>query len=220
MIQITKKATKLVALAALMCSAALATEIVVPHAYWETGNYSSNAASGYANITTNTVHWMKAHVDTSTNSPSFTVTAWHEWGWFNLYWKERLTDEVWERVVWCRDQHWGINTYRIFMHPESSLTKRMLESDTSFFSQSPKGPYEYRDRYGHARVHEKIYSIDMTGFFPPVIQAPATASISTNTVDLVYTNVMGMESTIEMELITTNEVAPAVSSAPPPIPGG
>lgn len=119
----------------------------------------------YSHITTNTVHWMKAHAPEYTNTtPYIEIKAWHRWGWMNIYWKERLTDPKWETVCYVHDQHWGVNLYRIYMHPKSELTQRMLNSKTGFFSQNC-GTYTINGVLQKYQMG-KIYSFDMSNFFP------------------------------------------------------
>jgi len=121
----------------------------------------------YSHITTNTVHWMKAHPAT-TNDLYIIAYTWHEWGYVNLYWKENLTDPTWERIIWGKQRH-DPRVYartKIHMHPESSITKRMLKAKTGFFCQSVKGPYTFTSQRGTDSVHENLYKVDLSNFLP------------------------------------------------------
>lgn len=130
---------------------------------------------------TNRVHWMKAHPAT-TNDPYIVVNTWHEWGYVNLYWKEKLTDPKWERIIWGKTRHDPRLPCRtkIHMHPESSITKRMLKAKTGFFCQSPSGPYTHKSSQwtDKTHVHEKLYSVDLSNFFPePIVETIPSRSV-------------------------------------------
>jgi hypothetical protein len=149
---------------------------------------------------TNRVHWLKSHVST-TNDPYIVATLWHEWGYANLYWSESLTEPNWIQVV---DGHNRFDPrvackVKIHMHPDSEATKKMLTAKTGFFCQNRGGPYVFVDNsYGRnsTRVHEKLFKVDMSNFFPepePPDIVPSRA-------------MMGLD--------------PVVSSSPPPVPNG
>jgi hypothetical protein len=167
------------------------------------GRFSSNdtwivkqRAPKHNHITTNTVHWMRAHPAT-TNDPYIVVNTWHEWGYVNLYWKEKLTDPKWERIVWGKKRH-DPRIYartKIHMHPESSITKRMLKAKTGFFCQSQGGTYTYVGQWRKTpHIHEKLYSVDLSNFFPKPDTVPSRALMMMEPVKM--------------------------SSSPPPVPGG
>ncbi len=137
---------------------------VLFHPWWETGNYTSPPSK------TNQVHWMRAH--TTTNAPYFHIKAGSQYGWLHLEWSASLTEPSWfllnhnhkqypyvlEEVV--EDATNGVRhftytapTFKVYMHPESEVTKRMLEAKSGFFRQRT-----HRD--------SKIYWVDMKGFWP------------------------------------------------------
>lgn len=143
--------------------------VVLLHPYWETGNYTQDIVDRlraededrairwdgtrepkYDHITTNTVHWMQAH--TTTNAPSFTFDAWAEYGWVSLEWCDELGGK-WEAVVDGRIGHYEYASFRVYMHPQSELTQRMLASDAGFFRLT--------NRWRH-----RILNLSMDGFFP------------------------------------------------------
>jgi hypothetical protein len=152
------------------------------------GRFSSNdtwivkqRTPRYNHITTNTVHWSRAHPAT-TNDPYIVINTWHEWGYVNLYWKEKLTDTKWERIIWGKTRHDPRVPCRtkIHMHPESSITKRMLKAKTGFFCQSPSGPYTHKSSQwtDKTHVHEKLYSVDLSNFFPePIVETIPSRSV-------------------------------------------
>jgi len=119
---------------------------------------------------TNRVHWMRAH--TTTNAPAFHIKAGSQYGWLSLEWSASLTEPSWfslnhnhkqypyvlEEVVEAATN--GVRlfthtapTFKVYMHPESDVTKRMLEAKSGFFRQ-------------RTRWNNQIYWVDMTGFFP------------------------------------------------------
>lgn len=129
---------------------------------------------------TNSVHWMKAHAAT-TNDPYIVANLWHEWGYVNLYWKEKLTDPKWEciRQGTHRFDPRVYNRVTIYMHPESSITKRMMKAKTGFFCQSANGPYTRTYHNGEPHIRERLFSVDLSNFFPkPVIESsPKRSSV-------------------------------------------
>ena len=86
-----------------------------------------------------TPEYMQAH--TTTNAPSFEITAWAQHGWVRIEWCRNLGDE-WECVAESRGQIHGLNTYTVYMHPKSPLTTNMMYSAHGFFRCGT--PYAYR----------------------------------------------------------------------------
>lgn len=147
---------------------AAATNILL-HPYWETGNYEASVLekNGLPLAMTNQTHWMKAH--TTTNGPSFHIVGYSQYGWIHFVWTDNLTNE-WERIN-CNNQQyhgWWKDTYlgngvtqidyqppifKVYMHPDSEVTKRMLRSTTGFFKQT-------------THWESKTCKVDMTGFWP------------------------------------------------------
>lgn len=116
----------------------------------------------HANITTNTVHWMKAH-PASIDDPYILVTAWQRYGWFHLYWRKNM-NSPWIRVAELSNQNMGIVEYRIHMHPKSEATLAILESNCGYFAQNPQNlsivsSYDRRDG-----ADEHIYRVDLSNF--------------------------------------------------------
>ena len=148
-----------------------ANRIVRTDGLIESGRFSSNdtwivkqRAPRYNHITTNTVHWMKPHPAT-TNDLCISFTAYERYGWINLYWKEKLSDTKWIRVRELSKQHRGLNTFNVYMHPKSEVTKKMLASDTGFFSMGKRGT---------------IVKIDLSKFFikPKAGDTPVRAALA------------------------------------------
>ena len=171
-------------------NALIVCAVVLLHPYWETSNYESNIVARlvtndqrriehwqatidrvgtnpwleerliprYTWDMTNRVHWTRAH--TTTNAPSFKFTGYAHRGRIHLEWCESLGDE-WNRVASPQGQLRGTNVFRVYMHPDSDLTKRMLQSEHGFFRLKTEWD-------------TKMLSIDMRGFFP------ANTNASTN----------------------------------------
>lgn len=116
----------------------------------------------HSGITTNTVHWMKAH-PASIEDPYIVVTAWQRYGWFNLFWRKDMSSP-WIQVVSLSEQHMGIVDYRIHMHPKSEATIAMLNSNEGYFAQNIWDlsiVSSYDRRYGE---DDYIYRLDLSNF--------------------------------------------------------
>ena len=160
--------------------AALATNVLF-HPWWETGNYTSNmcARNGMNMEMTNKVHWMMAH--TTTNAPSFHLKAWAEHGWTTFEWTDSLTTGTWWMINCNHKQYFGqlhrnwtsngllewreTPVFKVYMHPESVVTKKMLASDAGFFRQKT----HWRSR---------IIKVDMEGFWPEPPKSTNAVSVS------------------------------------------
>lgn len=118
---------------------------------------------------TNQVHWMKCHVAPS-NSPSIEVTMYSQYGHLNLYWTESLTNPKWIRLFNTSSKYQGMRRFKILMHPNSDVTKKLLAGKSGFFTQNPN-PMSNRFYY--------IAKLDMTGLWPTVkiLDAPARAEL-------------------------------------------
>ncbi len=137
--------------------------ITLSHPWWETGNYTSNvvarfraqdawranrygdrtdawgikqAQPRYSGITTNTVHWMRAHNDMSEGTPYLTFTGWHRYGWIRLFWRESLTEGKWLNIASTSTQHYGVHNFKVYFHPKSKTTQKIINANTGFFRMS------------------------------------------------------------------------------------
>lgn len=175
------------------------------HVWWETGNYDASviarfreedaaraerygdrtdawgiehAKPKYAGITTNTVHWMKAHKDTSGECPYLIFTGWHRYGWIRLFWRESLTSGDWKEIASTGTQYQGINTFKVHFHPTSDVTKSIVSGRTSFFRMSD-GFYTSSWNHNHYPT-SRIFSMNYTGLFQnQVTPIKQTQSVST-----------------------------------------
>lgn len=144
--------------AILACAIYARSEVTtLCHVYWETGNYTKGIASRHSHISTNDVHWMRSHTP-ALNAPSFTFVGQVQYGWIDLKWCETLGGE-WYPVVAPSTQYGGVRRFRVYMHPQSELTERMLASKQGFFKLD-------------THREQQLVRINMSGFFPVVGGTP------------------------------------------------
>lgn len=145
---------------------AAAVTNVLFHPYWEKGNYTSNivAKNDWPMSRTNDVHWFRAH--TTTNAPSFHITAVAQHGWTSFLWKSDLNDAKWEQIN-CNHKQYRSPVFKVYMHPDSLITQKMLASNCGYFKMGTHWNYE-------------ILEVDMQGFWPKPFQSPRSLySLST-----------------------------------------
>ena len=178
-----------------IASTALAETNILFHPYWEVHRYDHHDielidrvnGGNHSNLL-GMVWWMKAH--TTTNAPSFHIEAGSQYGWFDLEWAENLsgpwhqinfnhhqypyTSELYKTetnetgVVIAQHYRRKAPVFKVYMHPESDVTKRMMKSKSGFFKQ---------------RTHwdNKIYRADMSGFWPLATNKNQKVTIGTLT---------------------------------------
>jgi hypothetical protein len=103
-----------------MATALLATNILL-HPYWEIEYYPG----------TDEIWWMRAH--TTTNAPFFYVTSDAEHGWTSFRWTDDLVGGEWEKINFNHEQYFGPCVFKIYMHPQSELTAKMMVDMSGFF---------------------------------------------------------------------------------------
>ena len=133
--------------------------------------------------------WMKAH--TTKEAPSFEITCGQRYGWINIYWSESLTKPEWMQV-YSGGQHgtkFGAQIdmvrFRIYMHPKSPVTARMVLAKSGFFKLSTPNygsitcDGSFIDWFNEPDA--RIESINMDGFWPELVgPVPYVATAETS----------------------------------------
>jgi len=134
--------------------------------------------------------WMKAH--TTKEAPSFEITCGQRYGWINIYWSESLTKPEWMKVysggqhgTKFGEQELDMVRFRIYMHPKSPVTVKMVLAKSGFFKlYTPNYGYmQYGARFidWFNEPDARIESINMDGFWPELVgPVPYVATAETS----------------------------------------